>query len=64
MIQTVLLFLVLVAILGVGGKWLRLPPKRRRSDPALHSAARCPTCRIFVIGKRPKPCSRTDCPYR
>jgi hypothetical protein len=61
MIQAVLLFLLLIAILGIGGKWLRLPPKRRR--PAVEAALRCPTCRAYVVGRTPKPCGREDCPY-
>lgn len=62
MIQAVLLFLLLVVILGVGGKWLRLPPGRRH--PRVERAARCRTCRTYVIGGRPEPCTRADCPYR
>jgi len=53
MIQAVLLFLLLVALLGFGAKWLRLPPRRERPDPSLHVAARCPSCRAFVIGRQP-----------
>jgi hypothetical protein len=62
MIQAVLLFLLLIAILGIGGKWLRLPPKRRH--PPVEAAARCPICRTYVIGRTPEPCDRGDCPYR
>lgn len=62
MIQAVLLFLVLIVLLGIGGKWLRLPP--RRKDPAVEAATRCPTCRSYVVGRSPAPCTRTDCPYR
>jgi hypothetical protein len=60
MIQAVLLFLVVVMLLGVGGKWLRLPPKRR--GPAIEAATRCATCRSYVVGRTP--CDRPDCPQR
>jgi hypothetical protein len=62
MIQAVLLFLVLIVVLGVGGKWLRLPPKR--SKPAVEAARRCPACRTYVVGAKPATCDREDCPYR
>jgi hypothetical protein len=62
MIQGVLLFLVLIVILGVGGKWLRLPPKRTK--PAVEAARRCPVCRSYVVGAEPKTCDREDCPRR
>jgi hypothetical protein len=62
MIQAVLLFLLLIVILGIGGKWLRLPQKRR-GGPALEQARRCPVCRSFVIGRMPARCDRADCPH-
>jgi hypothetical protein len=63
MIQAVLLFLVLIMLLGVGGKWLRRPPPRDRG-PAIEAARRCPECRAYVVGATPRPCARDDCPYR
>jgi hypothetical protein len=62
MIQIVLLFLVVVMLLGVGGKWLRLPPRKRR--PEVEAASRCLVCKTYVVGKTPAPCARADCPYR
>jgi hypothetical protein len=61
MIQAVLLFLLLIAVLGIGGKWLRLPPKRH--PPKVEAAARCPACRAYVVGAAPQACARADCPY-
>jgi hypothetical protein len=67
MIQAVLLFLVLIVLLGIGGKWLRLPPRtgvRRGERPAVEAATRCTVCAAYVVGKTPAPCGRDDCPYR
>jgi hypothetical protein len=61
MIQIVLIFLLVVMLLGVGGKWLRPP---RRSGPPIEAATRCPTCRTYVVGKAPAACARSDCPYQ
>jgi hypothetical protein len=62
MIYAVLLFLLLIALLGIGGKWLRLPPKR--STRRVDAAGKCSVCRAYTIGRPPAPCSRPDCPYR
>jgi hypothetical protein len=66
MIQAVLLFLLLIVVLGMGGKllnWLRLPQKR--SPPrSLEQASRCPVCKSFVVGRAPASCAREACPYR
>lgn len=67
MIQSVLLFLVLVVVLGMGGKllrWMRLPEKRGQGGRAVEQAARCPVCRNFVVGRQPGACDRADCPHR
>ena len=61
-VQAVLLFLLLIVVLGVGGKWLRLPSRRRQ--PPIQSATRCPICRSYAVGRPPEPCARADCPYR
>jgi hypothetical protein len=66
MIQSVLIFLLLIVVLGLGGRilqWARMPPKRRPEE-RIERAARCPTCRSFVVGRSPSPCDRQDCPYR
>lgn len=62
MIQAVLLFLVVIMLLGIGGKWLRLPA--RKGGPQIEAASRCPACKTYVVGKVPSPCARVDCPYK
>ncbi|CAN5728709.1 hypothetical protein BH23PSE1_BH23PSE1_12580 [soil metagenome] len=63
MIQAVLLFLVLIVVLGMGRRFLPLPPPGR-SDKRIEPAARCKRCKAYVVGAAPAPCERSDCPYR
>lgn len=63
MIQAVLLFLVVIVLLGMLGKWRkpRVPPPSQ--DPAIKSALRCKTCGDYVVHERPAACGRPDCPH-
>lgn len=64
MIRAVLLFLVIIAILAMIGKW-RLPNlPRRRSGTAIQAARKCPTCGAYNVGDPATPCERPDCPSR
>lgn len=60
MIRFVLLFLVLMAIIGLFGKWTRGGGARglqgRKRDRAIESARKCPECGTYLVGDVPCDC--------
>ncbi len=64
MIKAVLLFLVVMLLLGMFGKW-RLPKiAPRKRGTAIEPARKCSLCGAYIVGSTPEPCARSDCPAR
>ncbi len=63
MVKAVLVFLAVILILGMIGKW-RLPSLPRKRGTAVTSARKCPTCGVYAVRDAAKPCGRADCPLR
>ncbi len=63
-VRVVLIFLIVMIVLGMIGKW-RLPslPKRRKGT-AIEAARKCSVCGAYAIGAHPAPCARETCPHR
>jgi hypothetical protein len=63
MVKAVLLFLIVIAVLGMFGKW-RLPKQLPRGPrrPAVEAARKCPVCGAYGVGEARAPCTRPDCP--
>ena len=63
-IRVVLLFLIVIVVLGMIGKW-RLPRlPRRKPGTAVEAARKCSVCGAYAIGAKPAPCARETCPHR
>lgn len=63
-VRLVLLFLIVMLVLGMIGKW-RLPRvSRRKTGTAIEPASKCPTCGTYRVGTAPPTCGREDCPTR
>ncbi|MBD3625481.1 MAG: hypothetical protein HUJ24_08905 [Rhodobacteraceae bacterium] len=57
-VRAVLLFLIVIAVMGMFGR-LRLPRlPRRGAGRALPKARKCPDCGAVIPGKGPCPCHR------
>lgn len=57
MIRIALLFLILMALIGLLGK-LRKPTLRgRKRENAIESARKCPRCGTYLIGESECPCT-------
>jgi hypothetical protein len=57
MIKGVLLFLVLMALIGVLGKLRRPAVGRRAAEHPIEPARKCPRCGTYLIGDSDCPCS-------
>ena len=64
MLRVVLVFLVVLAVLGMVGKWIRPALGRRPPPPPVEQAHKCPDCDAYVLGPEPAPCERPECRYR
>lgn len=63
-IRIILIFLVVMLVLGMIGKW-RLPRvPRRKPGTAIEPARKCVACGAYTVGKERAPCTRPDCPAR
>lgn len=58
MIRAVFLFLLVMALIGLAGKWTR-PRKvgRKSAGPPIATARKCPKCGTYLIGGGPCTCS-------
>jgi hypothetical protein len=50
MIRAALLFLVVMALIGLLGKYRSKPVAKRNAEPAIESARKCPRCGTYLIG--------------
>lgn len=63
-LRVVLIFLIVIAVLGMIGK-LRWPmPRHERDERVTKAGHRCPDCNSFVVEPAPEPCGRPDCRFR
>jgi len=63
-IKAVLLFLVAMLALGMFGRWKRPRVPPRQPGNWVAPARKCPDCGAYVLGSRPEPCARAECPMR
>jgi hypothetical protein len=61
-VKAALLFLVAALALGVLGRWTRRGSPRKGARGRIEPARKCPGCGAYVLGSRPEPCARPDCP--
>ncbi len=54
-IKAVLLFLVVIGLLGMTGRFTRSKPQDRRG-PEIQSARKCPKCGTYLVGSSPCVC--------
>jgi hypothetical protein len=59
-IKAVLLFLVVIALLGMTGRFRRKPGDKSR--PAVETARKCPACGAYLVGKTPCLCGNPGPP--
>jgi len=64
MVKAALLFLVAMLVLGMFGRWSRGRTPRDTPKDRIEPARKCPDCGAYVLGARPEPCARADCPMR
>jgi hypothetical protein len=64
MVKAALLFLVAMLVLGLFGRWKLPRGPRNKAGTAIEPARKCPDCGAYVVGSRPGPCARADCPMR
>lgn len=62
MAKAALLVLVAILVVAILGRWGARPRPKVRRGSSLEPARKCPTCGSYVLGRRPEPCGRAECP--
>ncbi len=55
-IKIVLLFLVLIGLLGMTGRFRSISKPKKKDGPVIKSAVKCPKCGTYLVGDSPCNC--------
>lgn len=56
MIKVVLLFLLVIGLLGMTGRFTKSKPPEKKRGPEIESARKCPKCGTYLVGSTPCVC--------